>query len=186
MKRKEFISKACLSGACMCGFGSLLSAGNGSAGMLHSGKDESDRQAMMQAWIAQLLSNIGSSLDEKSIRKIMKNCAEVHYNDLGMKAILAGYTGNLGSFIKFLEEKWGWKISWDADTKTLIADENKNYCVCPMMNQEKGLKSPVLCYCSEGFAEKMFGAVTGGSVTATVVSSIQRGDKSCRYKVTFK
>jgi hypothetical protein len=186
MKRKEFISKACLSGACMCGFGSLLSAGSGSAGMNQSGTVNSDRQAMLQAWIAQLLENMGNSLDEESIRKIIKNCSEVHYNDLGMDSILAGYSGNLEAFMKFLEVEWGWKITWDAAARTLIADENKDYCVCPLINQEKGLKSPVLCYCSEGFAEKMFGAVTGESVTATVVSSVQRGDKSCRYKVTFK
>lgn len=170
----------------MCGFGSLITAGSEAAGVNQSGTANSDRQAMMQAWIAQLLSNIGNSLDEESIRKIMNKCAITHYNDLGMDGILAGYTGNLEAFMKFLEAEWGWKITWDATTRTLITDENKNYCVCPMINQEKGLKSPALCYCSEGFAEKMFGAVTGESAVATVVSSIQRGDNSCRYKITFK
>jgi hypothetical protein len=185
MKRKDFIKRACFSGTCLCGFGSLLLAGEGSADPGRSEEGNNDRQDLIQEWVANLLTNMNKGLDEESIRKVMKKCAVVHYNNLRMDDILTGYTGNLEAFMKFLEEKWGWKIQWDAAAKTLIADENKDYCVCPMVNREKDMKSAALCYCSEGFAEMMFGRVTGGPATATVISSIQRGDKSCKYKVTF-
>lgn len=102
-----------------------------------------------------------------------------------MDDMLTDYEGKLERFIDFIEEKWGWKIEYNQVTKTLIADENKNYCVCPMVSKVKETKLPALCYCSEGFAEKMFSKVVGQPVTANVISSIQRGDKSCKYKITF-
>jgi len=48
-----------------------------------------------------------------------------------------------------------------------------------------GLKSTLLCDCSEGFAEKLFSAVVGKPVKAEVVASIQRGAKSCRYRISL-
>jgi len=102
-----------------------------------------------------------------------------------MDEVLAAYKGDLEGFLKFLEKEWGWVISWDSETKTLIADENKSYCVCPMVNHGKNLETDVICYCSEGFAEKMFSLVAGAPATATVISSVQRGDKSCQYKVNY-
>ncbi len=98
--------------------------------------------------------------------------------------MLKNYEDNLEKFIVFIEEKWGWKIDYNAQTKTLIANENKNYYVCPMGNKEKGISSAI-CYCSEGFAEKMFSKVIGRTVNATVVSSIQRVDISCKNMIEW-
>jgi predicted hydrocarbon binding protein len=43
--------------------------------------------------------------------------------------------------------------------------------------------SDVICYCSEGFAERMFSRVAGVEVSAEVVSSVRRGDLSCVYRI---
>jgi predicted ArsR family transcriptional regulator len=64
------------------------------------------------------------------------------------------------------------------------ADENKSYCVCPMVNRAEGIGSSVMCNCSEGFAEKMFSAVFGHPVKAQVISSVLKGNASCKYKIT--
>ncbi|HEY4786610.1 MAG TPA: hypothetical protein VIH57_11195, partial [Bacteroidales bacterium] len=69
--------------------------------------------------------------------------------------------------------------------KTLIADENKNYCVCPISQIRKDVSISAMCYCSEGFAEKMFSVVAGVPAKARVVSSIRRGDERCKYKIIF-
>ncbi len=42
---------------------------------------------------------------------------------------------------------------------------------------------PALCYCSEGFAERMFSIVQGSPVQAIVASSVQRGDPTCVYRI---
>jgi predicted hydrocarbon binding protein len=102
-----------------------------------------------------------------------------------MDKVLAPYVGDIKKFIQFIGEKWDWKINYNPDSGVIIADENKTQCVCPMVNKEKGVRSSILCYCSEGFAEKMFSTVLGRTVKATVVSSILRGDKSCKYMIEW-
>lgn len=67
-----------------------------------------------------------------------------------------------------------------------MADENKSFCVCPLVNVKKKTVSDAICYCSEGFAELMFSAVFEKPVTAIVISSVIRGDSSCRYKIDLK
>jgi hypothetical protein len=185
LSRKDFFKTICISGACLCGFSSLALPATGSENQITSANESKAKEQLLQAWIAQILTNINSELDEAEIRKVMKSCALVHYSDLKMDDLLSGYVGNLDKFTGWIEENWGWKIEYDKEEKILIAEENKSYCVCPMVNHQSGSKLPVMCFCSEGFAEKMFSTVVGVPVTASVVSSILRGDKSCKYKIVF-
>jgi hypothetical protein len=185
LSRKDFFKTICISGACFCGFSSMAIPAAGSINQNNSTEESNSKEQLLQAWIAQILTNINSGLNEAEIRKVMKSCALVHYNDLKMDDLLAGYKGDLEKFISWIEENWGWKIEYNKEAKTLIADENKSYCVCPMVNHQSGSKLPAMCFCSEGFAEKMFSTVVGVPVTASVVSSILRGDKSCKYKIVF-
>jgi len=138
---------------------------------------------LMQDWISTLLSNLSDRTDEEQCRKMMKQCAISHYEHLQMDSFLKPYEGDLKKFNKFIKEKWGWKVDYQKEAGILIADENKNYCICPMVNQEKGVKSSVLCYCSEGFAELMFSKVVGYPVKAKIISSIHRGNDRCRYEI---
>ena len=103
-----------------------------------------------------------------------------------MDEILKPFINDLDKFIEFLEKEWGWKVDYSQATRTIIANENKNYCVCPMINNDGKDKNPAICYCSEGFAEKMFSLVAGQPASANVISSIQKGDKNCIYKIVFK
>jgi len=177
MERKDFIKKACFAGACFCGFNHFIVANNDPSPV-----QDINRQ-LNQNWLSTLLSNLDLDLDEEVLRKIVKKTSIVHYNNLNLNSVLADYIGDLDKFIVFLEHSWGWRIEYDNTTKVLIVDENKDHCVCPILEQDRGLNSAVICYCSEGFAEKMFSVVTGGPVTAKVISSIRRGDKSCKYEI---
>ncbi|HNW52350.1 MAG TPA: hypothetical protein PKH79_14810 [Prolixibacteraceae bacterium] len=183
LSRKDFFKTVCLGGACLCGFGPVALAATSSP---DPSSDQDNKMQLFKEWIEMILSNIDSSLSEKEVRSIIKSCALAHYNQLKMDDVLAGYQGNLDKFIGWLETSWGWKVTHDRETKTIVADENKNYCVCPMINHAEGKKYPALCYCSEGFAEKMFSTVIGSSVSATTVSSVQRGDASCKYQIIYK
>ncbi|HYQ55952.1 MAG TPA: hypothetical protein VEP89_01310 [Draconibacterium sp.] len=185
MNRKEFIKRTCFTGACACGFSAITMAAAGIQAETSEESGENSEQLLIQTWIADLLSNIDDNLEDNQMRSILKACSSVHFENLQMDNVLAPYKNNLEGFIKFLTENWGWKVNYDRSTKTLIADENKNYCVCPMINKESDRNQSALCYCSEGFAEKMFSVVCGYSVSATVISSIQRGDERCIYKVNL-
>ncbi len=185
INRKAFLKKACL-GTCFCGFTQI--AGYGAAIQQSSvDNDPVDKNLkLMQDWISILLSNIDKDSTEEDCRKLMKPCAMAHYNSLGMDKVLSSYIGDIEKFNNFLSTEWGWKIDYNPDTGVLTANENKSYCVCPLINEGNKTKSSVLCYCSEGIAEKMFSKVMGYPVTARVISSVIRGDKSCIYQVNMK
>ncbi len=177
MDRKGFLRKACIAGVCGCGFGTLVS----NAGNLVEADQESVNP-VPQRWLITLLENLDRNFDETELRKIIKMSAGVHYDHLKMDELLSGYTGKLTEFVAYLEKEWGWKVKYDEAVGVITADENKSYCVCPvLMGTPAG--SPAICYCSEGFAEKMFSKVAGVAVTASVVSSVRRGDKTCIYKI---
>ena len=178
--RRNFIEKACLAGACFCGFTSMVQAGTQAQN--DDGAPDPNK-LLMQDWIATLLLQIDDQEDEATCRKIMKGCARSHYNHLKMDDVLKPYEGNLEKFNSFIEQKWGWKIDYQKDKGILVADENKSYCVCPMINQKVGVKSSIHCFCSEGFAELMFSKVAGHPVKATVISSIHRGNDRCKYQI---
>ncbi|WP_321286787.1 DUF6144 family protein [uncultured Sunxiuqinia sp.] len=178
--RRNFLKKTCAAGGCFCGFTSLV---NGAVNPSADVPEVDPNQVLMHEWVSTLLKNIDDNEDETVSRRILKQCAVSHYEHLKMNQFLKPYVGNLNKFIHFIEEKWDWKISYNEEEGLLVADENKNYCVCPLMNQKKGVKSSILCYCSEGFAEMMFSKVAGKPVQATVVSSIHRGQDRCKYEI---
>ena len=182
--RRSFLKKACLSGACLCGFSSLLKGETLSdiAQLTHEQQEESDPMPLQ--WIGNLLSNVEESgLTEEQKRQVIKSASFAHYQSLDMDKMLEPYIGKLDEFLSFLETKWGWKCTYSDDRKTLLIDEGKPYCVCPLMKNEKERKLPALCYCSEGFEERMFSVVCNHPVKASVAASIQRGDEKCVYRI---
>lgn len=74
-------------------------------------------------------------------------------------------------------------IEYDEKNQRITADEDKKYCVCPLVKAEVVKNAPGLCTCSEKFAERMFSNVLGQPVKARVTASIQRGDPSCVYVI---
>ena len=184
VNRKEFIKFACLTGACMCGFSALASV-NGKSENTDAVIAAPDKTTLLlQEWIAGMVVILNENLDKKTLRKVIKKNATVHYNSLKMDDLMKDFEGKPELFNKFLQEKWEWKIDYDPKTNTIIANENKGQCVCPMVNKEKGA-SDAICYCAEGFIEKMYTVAVGKPVKTTVISSVLRGDKNCLYKIQW-
>lgn len=184
-RRKEFIRSVCVAGGCLCGFGALASVPESARVEGVAPQEPTDeRRVMMQEWIAVMLKSVSDTTNKATQRKILKGNALVHYKSLKMDDVIGPYTGDMPKFIGFLEKEWNWKIDYDSATGVLLADENKNYCVCPMVNRDNKDVSGAICYCSEGFAELMFSKVSGRPVKAEVFSSVRRGDATCIYKVT--
>lgn len=183
--RKDFLKKVCYSGACLCGFSLIASSKEKSIAAEIAMQTEVPNPSLMQDWISSILQNINTELDNGSARKVIKKTAEIHYKDLKMDSLLAEYKGDLDKFSDFLQDKWGWKVDYDKEKRVLIADENKNYCVCPIAIYNKDIDSSAMCYCSEGFAEMMFSSVSGLKAQAEVIASVRKGDASCKYKIVF-
>ena len=185
INRKDFLKKVCLSGACLCGFGSLAFSKQAVDTDEINSQEQAPKIALLQEWKSNLLLNANIELNEESARKLIKQTAGVPYKNLKWDTVLAEYKGDLDKFTVFLREKWGWKVDYDKEKRILIADENKNYCVCPIAVHKKDKDSSAICYCSEGFAEKMFSLVSGVQVQAEVIASIRKGDTSCKYKIVL-
>jgi len=185
ISRKSFLKSACLSGVCLCGFSAIALSTNNIERSEPLLSAPEDNQVLIQDWVSMLISNLNSGLDKEAVRKVLRKSAIVHYNNLKMDDVLSGYIDHLDKFIGFLQEKWNWEIDYNESTKTLIANENKNYCVCPIIKHKKEQDTSAICYCSEGFTEKMFSTVAGIAATATVISSVRRGDERCKYKIVF-
>jgi hypothetical protein len=134
-------------------------------------------------WIASLLDKMDGSPAQV---ELIKSCHAVHYRAANLEEILAGYRGDLEGFIRFLEGTWGWKVSYDRAAGTLLADEAKSYCVCPVAQKSSQPVSGLLCHCSEGIAEHMFSLVVGHPVKASVVRSILRGAPTCIYSIQLE
>ena len=183
VNKKDFLKKVCFSGACLCGFGSI--AFSKEVDDSNEDKMQTQKLSLLQDWIASILLNVNDELDKGSARKLIKKTAGVHFENLKMDTLLAEYKGDLDKFTVFLREKWGWKVDYDKEKRILIADENKNYCVCPIAVHKKDKDSSAICYCSEGFAEKMFSLVSGKQAQAEVIASIRKGDTSCKYKIVL-
>ena len=181
--RKDFFKKACIAGACFCGFTSLGFHAAASETVVGQAQPDDKKLKFMQDWISTLLLQVDENAGDEECRKIMKPCAMAHYNYLEMDNVLDPYKGDIEKFNAFISGEWGWKVNYDKAKGTITADENKSYCVCPMVNKEKGVRSSILCFCSEGFAEKMFSTVVGHPVSARVVSSIHRGNDRCIYEI---
>ena len=186
LSRKDFFKKACFSGVCLCGFSAIGLSHNNTENSGLTEEPQNNNTGMQQAWISVLLTNFNKELDEEEKKRMLKSCSVSHYENLKMDEILKPFINDLDKFIEFLVKEWGWKVDYSQATSTLIANENKNYCVCPMINNNGKDKNPAICYCSEGFAEKMFSLVAGQPASANVISSIQKGDKNCIYKIVFK
>lgn len=181
--RRNFIKKACMSGICLCGFSSIVQGMGITTFNTISDESINKNEIMFLKWITELLNNLDNNLTEPQLRRIVKSASIAHHQNLDMDTMLTPFKGKPDAFIKFIEEKWGWKVSYENNRQVLLANEDKPYCVCPMLRYEKDKKHPSLCYCSEGFAERMFSIVYGFPVNATVISSIQRGNDKCVYRI---
>ena len=185
ISRKDFIRKACATGACLCGAGCMGFAGHVFGAERQESAATPDKEAMPRQWLSLLLGHIDGIADETQKRSLLKGCAQVHYDHLKLTELLAPYRNNPDAFVQYLESGWGWKVSHDKTTRTILADENEDHCVCPVAARLPQKGPAALCYCSEGFAEAMFSFVLRRPVSATVVSSILRGGERCVYRIVY-
>lgn len=188
--RRSFLkSIACT--ACLCGFGSLfkLAAEEKPATDSSANQDISQaekNEAFALQWIMDLLESLeGNNLSDSQLRSIVKNTSDAHHNLLDVPGMVKPYIGKPDEFINFLENAWGWKVQDNKIDRLLIVDENKPFCVCPLLKNNTGNLFPALCYCSEGFAEKMFSYVFQRPISAKVAASVQRGNPSCIYHINY-
>ncbi len=182
--RRSFI-KGCAGLACACWFGSVFDF-TAKANELEKKPEINRDEAFALQWITELLESLDKNrLPDSQLREIVKSTSQAHHDLLNVPDMVKPYIGKPDEFIEFLQNSWGWIVRNDNAMQMLIVDENKPVCVCPLLKNSSDKLFPALCYCSEGFAEKMFSYVFQKPVEVKVAASIQRGDKSCIYHVFY-
>ena len=121
--RRDFIGKACLTGACFCGFNSLVARGINPKGTTEVVESDDRNLKFMQDWISNLLLNIDENSCWEECRRIMKPCSAAHYEFLEMDKVLSPYVGDIRKFIQYISEKWDWKIDYNPDSGKIISEE---------------------------------------------------------------
>ena len=86
--RRSFMKKACLAGLCACGAEGTAAAQSGAPKPL----------TMPQKWIATLLPQLAKG-DREYAKRILKGCAESHYEDLKMQSTVDRYRGRSDEFL---------------------------------------------------------------------------------------
>lgn len=182
--RRGFI-KGCAGLACVCWFGSLFDST--AKGSETERKPEINRdEAFALQWIMELLDSLEScNLSDSQLRDIIKSTSQAHHDLLSVPDMVKPYIGKPDEFIKFLQNSWGWIVKEDPANRMLVVDENKPVCVCPLLKNNSDKLFPALCYCSEGFAERMFSYVYEHPIEVTVAASVQRNAPSCIYHVKY-
>jgi hypothetical protein len=133
-------------------------------------------------FIETILGSIEKNMDADAAADIISGCCSAHYAALDMDTTLGKYKGDIEGLISLMEREWGWQIAYDKARGIIEVNENKPFCVCPLV-QNGGVKNPILCHCSEGFAKKMFGYAAQRPVEAKVTASVLMGDESCIYRI---
>ena len=72
MNRKDFLKKACLSGVCMCGFGSIAFAKDADGVDEKAFQAQTESLSLLREWISSVLLNANVELDKESARKLIK------------------------------------------------------------------------------------------------------------------
>ena len=142
-------------------------------------------QRLITTWTKYYIAETADASNEIDRNQAIRKCHIAHYNELGMEDILEKYVGKIDLFISFLQSEWNWIVSYDREKEIIVADENKETCVCPLFNSGR-MTSGNLCFCSEGFTEKMFSYVLQKPVKAEVIRSFIRDQKSCIYKISLR
>ncbi|MFB3854747.1 MAG: hypothetical protein ACE148_13080 [Vicinamibacterales bacterium] len=183
--RRAFLKGAGMLGICGCGLASECSARPGEAASDAAQAPAAAPEPLAKHWVATLLPLLAAG-DPEHARSAIRRCFEPHFRSLALEPTLDKFRGNVEGFVRHLEKEWGWVVSYSPDTGVILVDENKPYCVCPVLPKERSGDLGLLCYCSEGIAERMFSHVAGSPVHARVVASVLRGDRTCKYRIELK
>ena len=144
--------------------------------------DQNDKiEKLPYAFIESMLDSMREKMNEDAAADILRGCCSAHYAALDMDNTIGKYRGDIEGLISHMEREWDWKIAYDKEQGIIEINENKPFCVCPLV--QNGVKNPILCHCSEGFAKTMFGLAAQRPVEAKVMASVLMGDESCIYRI---
>ncbi len=171
MNRKEFVSALAVLGAapvCAC-----------------AADDKPSPEALAaekfkQEWIASLLANLDSQLDEPSRRKLMESCGRACAQRGALGSLRKAAEGSLDKLVAAMG-----KILGPDNVRREGSTVHLRYakCYCPLVGGGPARLSDTWCNCSRGWVMAVFETIAGKPVSVDLVSSIRRGAPDCRFVI---
>lgn len=151
------------------------------------------------AWVRRVIAELEERFDETTIKNIRLGCYCDELENPG-KCAASGYPcAERALFDKvrdwlrglYLESAGLEEFVARANTENLgwYVQEGALYtkffeCECPMLEAVGGLPSFTWCYCTAGYAKRLFEDVFGGPVDVEILQSIRQGHDFCLMKVS--
>lgn len=134
----------------------------------------------MEHWIKELLSNLDSSVDEKTKQNIMEKCGpKCPFSHLPNDELikLRNESKTEEDFLKKISEVW-----------RLVKEDNEYHvvfdkCYCPLMMNDLENASKTMCYCTLGSLKHKFKISLGREVDIEMQKTVLAGDDECRFKI---
>ena len=144
-------------------------------------KESPNKQAK---YINLILKKINETQGKETAKRVMKPCGyQCISNSVIEKAKkLHEKSSDIDDFLKLLNEQHiGGGQLHRRDGKIIGV---YNTCYCDFPKQTKDM-SPVYCYCSAGWFEKLFSSILGDSVKVNILQSILDGSDKCIFEISF-
>jgi len=137
----------------------------------------------VEKWVCSLIAGLDEHVDKETLAKVLEECGKQCQSPSFIRKARNIYqkSKNIEEFL----DKFG-KVY-----KHLHREGNSIYivyprCYCSIVNKiPVGKLSATYCNCSRGWAKALFEGALKRPVEVTMMESIKRGDKQCRFKITL-
>ena len=136
-------------------------------------------------WAKELCVFLGDNYDDETIKAIRMDCACGPKYGYGGSRLKAVYEKNRdpNAFVDQANALgFGFSLEYDGTAYYLIYPQ----CYCSCVNRIDETLPGAWCYCTLGYARRMFGYVFGKEVRTELISSVKQGDAVCRIRITEK
>ena len=134
----------------------------------------------MEHWIRELLSNLDSSVDEKTKQNIIEKCGpKCTFSNLPNDELikLRCESKTEEEFLRKISEVW--RLVKEGNEYYVVFDK----CYCPLVMDDLENFSKTMCYCTLGSLKHKFKISLGREVDVEMLKTVLAGDDECRFKI---
>lgn len=139
-----------------------------------------DYKEFTHRWVKDLIESMDALLVEETRIEVMEACGRACARS-GPARVAGDCRGDLDQWLATLA---GWHggeeyVQRDGDTVVVTCAD----CFCVLVKDGPARLPDTYCYCSLGWMKETFEAVVGKPVNVTLIESIKRGAKRCRFTI---
>ena len=148
-----------------------------------------ERVAFAERWAKRFFDVLDATVDQETREKLMRaNGRACHEGSLQRHK---QPPANVDQFVEHIRSHFGPEFARrEGDTVYFNYIQNfsglkvaDGYCLCPLVETGPAGLSGTYCFCSVGYVQHMFELMAGHPVKVTLLESLKRGGKGCKFKI---